>query len=418
MASPDAAAHPTAASPELRHEGISTTAAALVGLALGPSAIAVLSFGVFVRPMEMEFGWSRVQVSLAATIVSYVIMLVSPLQGFLTDRWGPRRVILGSIPLFAAGLAFFYFQPASLPVFYVAWGLIPLLAIGLWPLSYLKAVSGWFDRRLGLALGIANAGVGLGSALVPMIAGALIAAYGWRTAFAGLAGIVLLVSLPVVFLFLRDPFTRNVAVVRPAAWGLSFDTAVRQGHFRRLVLAFFLLGLSTTALITQQAPMLIDAGWTPQQAAAVQSIFGVGLMLGRIGVGYAIDRIFAPRVMAVVALGGALGCLFYATAPDSALAYVSSALVGLVVGAEFDVLALLLKRYFGTVAFGKLYGVIFAAFQLACGLGIIGLSWVRSSLGSYSLGFFAFAAILTLAAIVFATARPFTFTATGETAVR
>jgi MFS family permease len=416
MASPDAAALPMATSPEVRREGISTTAAALIGLALGPSAIAVLSFGVFVRPMEMEFGWSRVQVSLAATLVSYMIMLVSPLQGFLTDRWGPRRVILCSIPLFAAGLASFYFLPDSLPAFYLLWGLIPLAAIGLWPLGYLKAVSGWFDRRLGLALGVANAGVGLGSAVVPVVAGAMIAAYGWRTAFAGLAGIVLVVSLPAVFLLLRDPFVRSASAARPASWGLSFDEAVRRPEFHRLAVAFFLLGLSTTALITQQVPMLIDAGWTPQQAAAVQSIFGVGLMFGRIGVGYVIDRIFAPRVMAVVALGGALGCVFYATAPNSPLAYVSSALVGLVVGAEFDVLALLLKRYFGTVAFGKLYGVIFAAFQLACGLGIIGLSWVRSSLGSYSLGFFAFAAILSLAAVVFATARPFTFTAAGEAA--
>lgn len=388
--------------------GIATTLAAVVGLTFGPSTIAVLAFGVFVRPIQMEFGWSRVQVSLAATIVSYVIMAVSPLQGFLTDRFGARRVVLGSIPTFAVAIALFYFQPPSLPVFYLLWALVPLLAVGLWPLSYLKAVSGWFDARLGLALGVANAGVGLGSAIVPLIATALTTAYGWRVAFLGLAGLVLVITWPVAIFCLREP-ERRARTEPPPLWGPNFATAVRQPAFPILAGAFFLLGLSTTALITQQVPMLIDAGWTPPRAALVQAVFGVALMFGRVGVGYVIDRIFAPYVMAAVAIGGAIGCALYAAIPNSGLAFLSSALIGLVVGAEFDVLALLIKRYFGTAAFGKLYGLVFAIFQLACGLGILGLSAGRTHFGTYALGFYAFAAILTLCAALFTRMPRFTF---------
>src|SRR5690606_8699717 len=167
--------------------GVLTTFASIVGLAFGPSVIAVLAISPFIPPIEAEFGWSRVQVSLAVTIVSYMIVFVSPLQGFLVDRFGPRRVVLTSIPLFAVGLAGFYFQQNNLFAYYALWALIPLLSIGLWPLGYLTAVSRWFDRRLGLALGCANAGIGLGSTLVPLIITGLIAAYDWRTAFLGLA---------------------------------------------------------------------------------------------------------------------------------------------------------------------------------------------------------------------------------------
>ena len=100
-----------------------------------------------------------------------MIVLVSPLQGVLADRFGPRRVVLTSIPLFAASLAALYFTPKNLLVYYVLWALVPVAAIGLWPLGYLQAVSRWFDRKLGLALGVANAGIGLGSTFVPMIVG-------------------------------------------------------------------------------------------------------------------------------------------------------------------------------------------------------------------------------------------------------
>jgi MFS family permease len=151
--------------------GILTTLSSTIGLALGPSVIAVLTVSPYIGPIEKEFGWSRVQVSLAFTIVAYMIVLVSPLQGLLADRFGPRRVVLTSIPLFAASLAALYFTPRSLLVYYALWALVPIAAIGLWPLGYLQVVSRWFDRKLGLALGVANAGIGLGSTFVPMIVG-------------------------------------------------------------------------------------------------------------------------------------------------------------------------------------------------------------------------------------------------------
>jgi MFS family permease len=101
--------HPT----EATTPGILTTLGSTIGLALGPSVLAVLTISPYIVPIQEEFGWTRVQVSLAFTIVAYMIVLVSPLQGVLVDRLGPRRVVLGSIPLFAASLAALYFTPKT-----------------------------------------------------------------------------------------------------------------------------------------------------------------------------------------------------------------------------------------------------------------------------------------------------------------
>src|SRR5262252_1929255 len=208
--------------------GILTTLGSTIGLALGPSVLAVLTISPYIVPIQEEFGWSRVQVSLAFTIVAYMIVLVSPLQGFFVDRFGPRRVVLTSIPLFALSLAALYFTPKNLLVYYVLWALVPVAALGLWPLGYLQAVSRWFDRKLGLALGVANAGIGLGSTLVPMIVRPIIAQYSWRHALLALGGLVLFVSWPVVFLTFRVPTSEETArMIRGAkkTFGLTFGEA-------------------------------------------------------------------------------------------------------------------------------------------------------------------------------------------------
>jgi hypothetical protein len=110
------------------------------------------------------------------------------------------------------------------------------------------------------------------------------------------------------------------------------------------------------------------AGWTAAETTRLQTTFGFGLLFARVAVGYVIDHIFAPRVLTTVSIGGALACVLYALYPDAG--YVSALLIGFLLGAEFDVLAFLIKRYYGNVAYGRIYGVIFALFYLGSGFGI------------------------------------------------
>ena len=166
---------------------------------------------------------------------------------------------------------------------------------------------------------------------------------------------------------------------RRKSFGLSFQEARREPTFWMLNIGFFLLGVTATSLVTQQAPLLQDAGWTPAETARLQTTFGFGLLFARVAVGYVIDHIFAPRVLTTVSIGGAFACILYALYPN--VGYVSALLIGFLLGAEFDVLAFLIKRYYGNVAYGRLYGVIFGVFYLGSGIGIWGLPKIRELSG-------------------------------------
>jgi MFS family permease len=393
--------------------GILTTIGAVIGLALGPSVIAVLTISAYIQPIEQEFGWTRVQVAFAFTLVAYMIVLVSPVQGWCVDRFGARRTVLTSIPLFGLGLIALYFTPPNLLAFYALWALVPVLGLGLWPLGYLKAVTRWFDTRLGFALGCANAGIGVGSTLVPLFTAALIPVYGWRGALLGLGLLVIIVSWPAVFFLLREPTDAERAAMpqnNNSALGMSFAALKVEPSFILLNIVFFLLGVTATSLVSQQVPLLTEAGWTPESARAlVTTIFGFALLFARVTVGFAIDVIFAPRVMQMVSIGGALSCLLYAFYPDAAI--VSAILLGFLLGAEFDVLAFLIKRYYGNLAYGKAYGFIFGVFYLGSGLGITGLAWLRQRTGDYDLGLFVAAAILVASALIMIRLPRYRFTA-------
>ncbi len=107
---------------------------------------------------------------------------------------------------------------------------------------------------------------------------------------------------------------------------------------------------------------------------------------------------FAPRVMMTVSIGGAVACLLYATHPE--LGYISALLVGFLLGAEFDVLAFLIKRYYGSVAYGRIYGVIFGVFYLGSGIGINAFARLHDAYGNYHAALYAAAGVLTASAIL------------------
>jgi MFS family permease len=198
------------------------------------------------------------------------------------------------------------------------------------------------------------------------------------------------------------------------SFGMPFQQAIREPTFAVLNVAFFMLGLTATSLVSQQVPLLREAGWTPAETTQLQTVFGFGLLFARVAVGFIIDHIFAPRVMMTVSIGGAIACILYAVYPDTA--YVSALLIGFLLGAEFDVLAFLIKRYYGNVAYGRIYGVIFGVFYLGSGLGITGLAWIRQSSAdqSYDNGLYVAATILVASAILLAFMPQYRYKAGAE----
>lgn len=394
--------------------------ASFIGMVFGTSALLVFSLGVFARPLELEFGWTRAQISIAATIIVWVSVLTQPIQGILIDRYGVRRVVLPSIPIFTVPLALLYFLPPNLFVFYAAWVVITICGLALWNGSYNKLMAAWFDRKLGLAVGIVAAGQGAGAALVPALSQYLVTNFGWRLAYVGLALITLLVTLLFNVPFLYDkPADKNLrpdggsephaAARTPMSFdaGYSFHEAVRLRTFWIIAAAFFLLGTMSTAIVTHQVPLLIDAGLSAQKAAFVASAFGATLIVGRVAAGFVLDWIFAPYVMMVSLLGPITGLVMYALGSRGDLAFLWAALIGFGVGAEFDVLGYLVPRYFGRQAYGKLYGVLLSAFQLGGGIGAAALGVIRTSHGNYAPGLWGITATTVFALVLFGGLGPY-----------
>ena len=390
--------------------------ASFFGLCLGAASMGVFGIGVFIRPLEAEFGWNRAQISFAAAIITYTIVVISPLQGYLIDRFGVRRVVLTSIPIFSVTLALLYFQGPDIRLFYLAWIVIMGFGTGFLNGSYNKVTAAWFDRRLGLAVGIVSAGQGAGAAIVPILGQFLIGHFGWRLAYVGLGAVTLLVTFTINLLFLYDKPAdkgltkvddRESAALRAEATGYSLRECLTLRSFWLTAVAFFFLGTMSTGIATHQVPMLIDRGLSPQSAANMQSLFGLALIVGRVGVGYLMDRMHAPYVAMASLVGPVLGLALYALGVAGGAAALCALLIGFGVGAEFDVLGFVIARYFGRKAYGKLYGVLFSVFLFGGGLGAAGLGIVRTKVGTYGPGLWAVAAATLLALLLLGRLGPY-----------
>ncbi|MBN9080759.1 MAG: MFS transporter [Rhizobiales bacterium 62-17] len=385
--------------------GWSTTLASTFGLSFGASSLTVLAFAAFMAPLQQEFGWRIPDIAIGASIISIMIMILSPIQGALVDKYGSRPLLLISIPIFAASLAAMYFLPNNLYVFYAAWVVISLCGLGCWPIAYLRATAGWFDRNLGLALGVANAGIGVGAALTPLIVGALISAYGWREAFVGL-GILALLVWPVVYFFLAEP-ARDGAVA--IGEGQDFWEAAKTRPFLVALGAFFLLGIFSGTMIVHQVRIFIDAGISPATATAIPSAFGIALIAARLGTGWLLDHVRASIVMAIFLTGGLITALLYAQGPSLTMAIIGTVLAGLIVGAEFDVLSYIIPRYHGRKSLGKIYGAIFAVFQFSSASAIYIAGASRQATGSYSLMMNVIAGICLICIVLFSMMGPYRY---------
>lgn len=386
---------------------------AAFSLFLGPIPISVFSFAVFLKPLVQEFHSSRGAVSLAYSLHAMMTALTLQFVGRLIDRIGPRRVILMSS--FMVGLVFLSANLCSgklwqLYLFYAAGG---VAACGVAPVSYCDVISHWFDRCRGMALGVIMAGLGTGAVVVPAVAHFVIAKFGWRAVFGFSGVVILLVSMPVLALFLKEkpeqmglvpdggPVLFARSNTRDFDSGLSFGEAVRTPTLWLLLCAFVLVSGSVAGCSAHIAAILADHGVSARAAAFATSVFGGGLLLGRVGSGYLMDRFFGPRVAAAIFGCAAAGMGLLRIAGAQGAAFAAAFLIGLGLGAEIDVMAYLTSRYFGLRSFGAITSFLFAGFGLAAGSGAYLMGAGFDATGSYALPLTLFCiATLTCAALM------------------
>jgi MFS family permease len=383
---------------------------AATGLAIGYGPVIIYTFGVFFKSVSEEFQWTRAETSLALSLSLVAMVLAMPVIGRLVDRYGARRVILPAAIIFGLSLISFSLSTLGRWHFYFVYLVLGLIGAGTAPVPYNSVLSHWFDKKRGLALGLATIGIGLSTVVMPSLAYALITRFGWRGAYTLLGLLVVVVTVPVVGLFLKErPQMMGLVsdgasaddmeqLDRGAATGMSARDAWRSRTFWLMCIAFFLVSVSINGCLIHLVPMLTDVGVSAQTAALAASCLGGATLIGRAGTGYLLDRFFAAHVAVCFFAGAALGIVLLWSGAAGFLAMVAAILLGLGNGAEADIMAYQMSRYFGLRAFAEIYSYILAAYTLGGVVGplLMGLSF--DSTGSYRLSLIVFLAAMLVSA--------------------
>lgn len=396
-------------------------ASSAIGLLFGAFPIAVSSFAVFFRSYSREFHAGRGAVSLALTIYSFVGAVLAGWIGRLTDRFGGRKVILAGLAMLGLVLLSAQTIGSKLWCLYVFYAILGAVSGTTVAVPYGAVISRWFNQRRGLALGLALTGMGAGAIVMPPLVQFLIATCGWRSAFAISGGAVLIIPMPVIALFLKEtpqgmglwPDGAVAAQARPrAVEGLNWDEIRNSRTFWLMVAAFVLASAGISACAIHVAELLTDRGASPAAAALAVSIVGLALLTGRVGTGFLLDRYFGPHVALVLFSSAAMGIALLWIAGAGVFARVGAFLVGVAFGAEVDIIAYLMSRYFGLRSFGTAFGFAFGAFVLASGLGPLIMGFVFDRTGSYDVPLAGFCIAMITAAGLMAGLGPYRFAAT------
>lgn len=376
--------------------GFPVLAVSTAGLTFSVGTVLFYTFGVFIEPLEAEFGWSRAALSGAILALQLSMAVAAPLYGFLIDRFGARRIILLSIMPLSLLVITLSHLGDSLWELYLVFALVPLLAGGASPIGYARVLITCFARDRGLALGIALAGVGIGATVLPPLAQGLIAAYGWRVAYRVLGIATFLLTFPTCFMLLpHRRIETNERLATPASGGAW--TIIRSPIYLQITCLFMAVGVVTVAAVPHMVPIMKGHGMSDEASAGVAAMIGIAVILGRGLVGLALDHLEAANVLMGILglLALAMALLAFADQIDMLMA--AAFLTGFAVGAEVDILAFLVSRYFPEHLFSRLYGTALGVFMASSGVGplLLGTSFAKT--GDYRQGLVIMSAVALIA---------------------
>jgi MFS family permease len=358
------------------------------------------SFSVFFLAIVNDFGWSRGSTSSIFSIFLLCHALTGLLCGYLQDRFGPRIVIpLGAIIL-AMSLVLTS-QVNSLWQFIFAYGVLAGASVSLLGFtSHSAFLPNWFERKRGLAVGIATSGIGFGMLCLVPIAEKFISSFGWRTTYLILAGVVLLFVGPLNAIFSRlrpedlnlrpdgDAPGNRVGQSQPsmmmkimdADWANENWTLRKAIHTRRfwlLLATYFCLSYAYQGTLLHCISAMVDAGLARNTGAYYFGILGITGSAGKILFGYYSDRLGRERANTVGVITAALGilCLIGSMSVQGPLPLAFALLFGLGYGAA----APLMPSISADIFLGRSFGLIFAMISIGGGGG--------GALGSFLSGF-------------------------------
>lgn len=320
----------------------------------------VYSFGTFFAPLQHAFGASRASVSAAFSLAVLTLFIIGPVTGTLADRLGPRALVSGGTVLVGIGLIVASFAQALWQV-QAAFAVCIGVGVGMSYVPAAGAVQKWFDRRRGLASGIAISGIGVGTLVVPPVTAALIEAMEWRPAFL-VIGLAVGVAGGAAGMLVTSPGSsrREDAAAKAEAQGIGLPTAIRSRPFLLMFTGFLLASLGMYTPIAHLVPYAEDRGISPQSAALLVSLLGAGSAVGRFAIGAAADRIGRWRGLGLSFGGLGLSSLVWLASDGLTGLGAFAVLMGLCWGGAVALAPSVMADYFGTRAVSGIIGVLYA----------------------------------------------------------
>jgi MFS family permease len=389
--------------------GWSVLLACAVGSGVGLAPIGAYSLGALIAPLSAAFGWSRKDIGAAALFQSFGMLIAGAVVGGLADRFGARPVALISQILLAVALASLSFMTPQVWSLHLGYFVLAILGAGTLPMIWGRAIVGWFIQNRGFALGLSLFGTGIVGALMPSYVNGLAGAWGWRGAYLGMAALPLFIGLPICLLAFREPAKiKAAATATPdaAAQGHSFVEALGTLCFWQMSAALVLVAMAVSGILVHSLPLLTDRGVSRSTAAAIAGLFGIAVIFGRLVSGYFLDLFKSPLVGAVMFAAPAAACgVLMVSGANLPLSAGAILCCGLSAGAESDVAAYLVAKYFGRRNYGAVYGLIYTLFGIGGGLGPVMVGAVYDKTGAYNLALAADAAAFLVAAVLIALVR-------------
>ena len=383
---------------------------AVVFVMLAGSGIRAV-FGVFIKPIEAEFGWSRAQLSGAAALSLFVLGAVGPMVGWLADVWGPRRVMLLATAILGAGTVLSSFV-GHLWQFYISAGLLMAMGAGGLGMATSSTVAArWFVARRGLILGILGGAMSAGQMLIVPMAMVIIRLYGWRASFLWLGIGVLVLALPTILAFVRDdpadkglkPYGAGTAA--GAAFGgvkderrVPVSEAMGVPAFWLLAVTFFVCGYTSNGLVlTHLVPHAADHGFSEMHAAQALGLMGAMNIVGTVASGWICDRFGRKGPLAFYYGVRGLSLIFLLYVWNVPSLHVFAAIFGLNYISTVPPTTTLTANIFGRLSVGALSGWIFFSHQVGSAIGAWAGGAIFDATGSYAWAFLSAAVLAFIA---------------------
>ena len=376
--------------------------ACLVGLMISGGGFAQGAISLTMQPLQQSFGWSRGEIGFALTLMTWAGALAMPFLGWRMDRMGSRRVLLVTAGLIALVTLTLAATTNSILQFWASFAVLGLLNAS--QVGYTKIVSGLFTRHRGKAFALFTAESTIVAAVLPQLMKVFMQGWGWAGLFVWLAGIKLVLAMPILIAWLKDPQPLAGAAPDPALQdGEGLGQALRSRAFWLMTLANAGGGLVIYGLLPHLVGMMRGAGLSLSAAVNAMSLMALANVVGQLSSGFVVDKVQTPKVAAAYLSLFFVGVFLIsrASAATGPLPlYVGVILMGLGGGSQMPMRNYFFTRYFGLKGFAAILGTFMSisALLTAPAPWVIGMIYDRTH--SYGL---AFAMLMAAAAVSIAT---------------